>query len=113
MSKQSVIRFVFWYGLAAGVGATVATSCIGVNYPTVAFRCDPRQPNNCPESHFCCSDDPATEDGALPEYAGKNIAGGTPYFSGVNNALGSQGMWRWSPREIRRDARSCTDDSVS
>jgi len=93
MSKQSVIRFVLWYGMALGVGATVATSCIGVNYPTVAFRCNPRQSDNCPDSHFCCSDDPAAEDGALPDYAQKNIAGAsTPYFSGVNNALGNQGM---------------------
>ncbi len=93
MSKLSVIRFVALYGVALGVGATVATSCIGVNYPTVAFRCNPRQSDNCPESHFCCSDDPAAEGGALPNYAQKNISGGsTPYFSGINNGLGTSGM---------------------
>ena len=93
MPNLSVIRFLALYGVALGVGATVATSCIGVNYPTVAFRCNPKQSDNCPESHFCCSDDPAAEGGSLPNYAQKNISGGTtPYFSGLNNALGSQGM---------------------
>ncbi|MEM6991072.1 MAG: hypothetical protein AAF721_11255, partial [Myxococcota bacterium] len=93
MSKLSVIRLIALYGVALGVGATVATSCIGVNYPTVAFRCNPRQSDNCPDSHFCCSDDPAAEDGALPNYTNKNISGGqTPYFSGINNGLGTSGM---------------------
>ncbi len=81
------------------VGALVLGSVVGVacidddRYPTVAFRCDPRSPDNCPESYFCCSDDPAAEGGALPAYEGKNIPGGaTPYFSGINNALGVSGM---------------------
>lgn len=93
MSKQSMVRFAALYGIALGVGATVATSCIGVNYPTVAFRCNPRQSDNCPDTHFCCSDDPAAEGGGLPNYVQKNISGGgNPYFSGDNNALGTSGM---------------------
>jgi hypothetical protein len=41
----------------------------------------------------CCSDDPATLDGQLPAYEGKNIEGGSlPSFSGANNELSSSGM---------------------
>jgi hypothetical protein len=79
--------------LAIGLGSTVATSCIGVNYPTVAFRCNPRQQDNCPDSHTCCSDDASSEGGALPSFMGKNIEGGaTPFFAGMNNALGTRGL---------------------
>lgn len=92
MRLTSVLRYLALYGTAIGLGATVASSCIGVNYPTVAFRCNPRQQDNCPETHFCCSDDPAAEGGALPAYMGKNIAGETPYFSGANNSLGTSGL---------------------
>ncbi|MCA9705911.1 MAG: hypothetical protein KDK70_08700 [Myxococcales bacterium] len=71
----------------------MATSCIGVEYPLVAFRCDPQQQDNCPETHFCCSDDPAAAGGAKPNYSGKNISdSATPYFSGDNNALSRSGM---------------------
>lgn len=78
-------------GVVAGM--TVASSCISVDYPVVSFRCDPGQSDNCPEAYFCCSDDPAAEGGALPDFLQKNISGGaTPYFAGANNALGSSGM---------------------
>jgi hypothetical protein len=92
MRAQRVIQYVAIYGVAVGLGAVVATSCISVDYPTVAFRCNPRQSENCPETHFCCSDDPAAVGGALPDYMGKNIGGATPIFSGVNNAIGTSGM---------------------
>ncbi|MBL4684000.1 MAG: hypothetical protein JKY37_05380 [Nannocystaceae bacterium] len=96
MSKLSLSRlvsFVALYGVALGVGATVASSCIGVNYPTVAFRCNPRQSDNCPETHYCCADDPAAVDGLLPNYLQKDIGNSSsPYFSGVNNGLGTSGM---------------------
>ncbi len=89
-----VLRFLVLNGLAVGLGAVVATSCIDVNYPTVAFRCNPRQSDNCPDTHFCCSDDPAAVGGGIPIYA--NIptteGGGKPYFSGDNNGLGTMGM---------------------
>ncbi|MEM6296427.1 MAG: hypothetical protein AAGA54_34490 [Myxococcota bacterium] len=87
-----VLRFLVLNGIAVGLGATVATSCIDVDYPIVAFRCNPRQSDNCPETHFCCSDDPASVDGALPEYQNSGISGGVPYFSGLNNGLGTSGM---------------------
>lgn len=93
MAKHSFFRFVVMYGVALGLGATVAASCINVNYPTVAFRCNPRQSDNCPDTHYCCSDDPAAEGGSLPNYAQKNIGNSsTPYFSGSNNELGTSGM---------------------
>jgi hypothetical protein len=89
-----VLRFLVLNGIAVGLGAVVATSCIDVNYPTVAFRCNPRQDKNCPDTHFCCSDDPAAVGGGLPAYQTPEGPGngGTPYFSGLNNALGTVGM---------------------
>ena len=89
-----VLRFLVLNGLAVGLGAVVATSCIDVNYPTVAFRCNPRQSDNCPDTHFCCSDDPAAVGGGLPFYTSipGTEGGGQPYFSGPNNGLGTQGM---------------------
>jgi len=93
MRPEKMLRFVLVNGAAIGLGATVATSCIGVDYPLVSFRCNPQQDDNCPETHFCCSDDPAAVGGALPNYSGKGIAGAdTPYFSGDNNGLGTSGM---------------------
>src|SRR5690606_16888698 len=59
MGREKMLRFLLVNGAALGLGAFVATSCIGVDYPLVAFRCDPAQDSNCPDTHFCCSDDPA------------------------------------------------------
>ena len=93
MRPERVIRFVVLNGLAVGLGAIVATSCINVDYPTVAFRCNPRQSDNCPDTHFCCSDDPASPEGMLPSYLDKGIDGHDfPFFSGVNNGLGTSGL---------------------
>jgi hypothetical protein len=93
MRLVKMLRLVLVNGAAMGLGAIVATSCIGVDYPLVAFRCNPQQENNCPDTHFCCSDDPAAVGGAKPNYAGKNIPDGAmPYFSGDQNPLGTSGM---------------------
>lgn len=93
MRPQHVLRFLLLNALGVGLGATVATSCIAVNYPTVAFRCDPRQGDNCPDTHFCCSDDPSTADGNLPNYMGKNIPGSsTPLYADTANRAGTSGM---------------------
>ncbi|MEM6994462.1 MAG: hypothetical protein AAF721_28360 [Myxococcota bacterium] len=93
MKLLDVFRVGLLVGCALGLGLGASMSCATVEYPAVAFRCDPGQPKSCPETHFCCSDDPASEGGALPNYANKEIPGArTPYFSGVNNALGTQGM---------------------
>ncbi|MCH9687698.1 MAG: hypothetical protein K0V04_40080 [Deltaproteobacteria bacterium] len=94
-----MLRFGLVNGAAVGLGAVVATSCIGVDYPLVAFICEPRQENNCPETHFCCSDDPAAPGGVLPDYVGKGIGvdddpapSAAPFFSGANNSLSTSGM---------------------
>lgn len=92
MRSEHLLRFVVVNTLAVGIGAAVATSCIKVNYPTVAFRCNPRQGDNCPETHFCCSDDPSTADGELPAYAGKMLSGSTPLYADDANRAGVSGM---------------------
>lgn len=92
MRPKNVLRFLVVNGLAVGLGATVAGSCIKVNYPTVAFRCDPRQGDNCPDTHFCCSDDPSTADGEVPAFAGKDISGSTPLYADTANRAGTSGM---------------------
>lgn len=93
MRSEHLLRFVVINGLAVAAGAVVATSCIKVNYPTVAFRCSPRQGDNCPATHFCCSDDPSTEDGSLPSYVGREISGGnTPLYADLANGAGTSGM---------------------
>lgn len=92
MRSEHLLRFVVINGLAVAVGAVVATSCIKVNYPTVAFRCSPRQGDNCPSTHFCCSDDPSTADGDLPAYNGKMINGSVPLYADAANAAGTSGM---------------------
>jgi hypothetical protein len=77
---------------AIALGASMSSSC-DIGYPTVAFRCDPGGAESCPDTHFCCSDDPAAPGGALPGYAGREVPGSTtPFFSGINNALGRSGM---------------------
>jgi hypothetical protein len=93
MRPHDLLRFFIINGLAVGLGAAVASSCVTVNYPTIAFRCNPKQSQNCPDTHFCCSDDPAAEGGRLPAYRGASGSNfGTPLFSGHNNALSSSGM---------------------
>jgi hypothetical protein len=93
MRSEQLLRFVLVNGLAVGLGATVSTSCIKVNYPTVAFRCSPKQGENCPETHFCCSDDPSTANGDLPSYTLKAVAGGsTAIYADAANLAGTSGM---------------------
>jgi hypothetical protein len=98
MNVQSGIRVLLMHTAAFGIGALVAASCLKMDLPTVAYRCNPRQADNCPDTHYCCSDDPAAVGGARPEYLGKDIGSSdTPIFSGMNNGLGTSGMC------IRRD----------
>lgn len=93
MRLVKMLRLVLLNGAAMGLGAIVATSCIEVEYPLVAFRCNPKQESNCPDTHFCCSDDPAAVGGDKPNYVGKGISDGAmPYFSGDSNGLGVSGM---------------------
>jgi hypothetical protein len=73
MSFPAVLKVAALNLVAVALGAAVAVSCT-VDYGTVAFRCSPRQADNCPDGYFCCSDDP------------------NPLFSGTNNANSSRGM---------------------
>lgn len=53
-----------------------------------AGPCKPIEGNDCPTGHVCCSDDPATVQGLLPNYFNKGVVDdqiGTPLFSDANN----------------------------
>lgn len=91
MAFSSGFRVLLLHGSAFGLGALVATSCLEPNLPVVAYRCNPRQANNCPNNYFCCSDDASAAGGGLPAYAGRQ-GSATPFFSGFNNALSTSGM---------------------
>lgn len=93
MRLHRVFSYTLLYGIALGLGATVASSCLQPEYELFAFRCNPGLNNGCPVTHRCCSTDPAAEGGRLPDYEGKDIDNaGTPIFSGQNNALSVRGM---------------------
>jgi len=92
MNVQSGIRVVLLNTMAFAVGALAGASCLVMDLPTVAYRCNPRQADNCPDTHYCCSDDPAAVGGGVPQYLGKVESGATPIFSGMNNGLGTSGM---------------------
>ena len=90
------------FGLLAAMSSF---SCVSVDYPDIAFRCNPAKDGDaaCPEGYICCSDDPAAYSvqdgvafGVLPAYAGKpsasDPAAGVPMFSADNNSLSSVGM---------------------
>lgn len=56
-------------------------------------RCDPSL-DTCSEGTVCCSDDPATPGGKLPNYFNPGVVDekyGAPLFSDANNALSSSG----------------------
>src|SRR5262249_38605741 len=53
--------------------------------------CNPRESGEA-NGYKCCSTDPATADGALPAYEGKQIAGGSaPLYADAANDAGNQG----------------------
>jgi len=71
-------------------GPTVAPEPLGVlEFPT--YACNPRQSGSS-NGYHCCSTDPATADGELPAYEGKDISGSTPLYADAANAEGSWGM---------------------
>ena len=77
-----------------GVGALTSVSCFEAEFGNPSFRCSPASSPDCPENEVCCSDDPATTKGRLPNYfTGTNDDKyGVPIFSGANNPLSSSGM---------------------
>ncbi|GEM_PF-1264617 len=93
------LKFLVFYGGVFVLGAITATAC-KPDYKTFAFRCSPRQPENCPDGRgddfMCCSDDPAASGGKNPRYllAQREVGGetGDPIFSGGRNAASTSGM---------------------
>jgi hypothetical protein len=90
------VRLVVAIAIGVLVGTAVEPACCDcAQAPTVAFRCQPNeQPrgDRCPDTHFCCSDDPTTADGAIPAYANKSVEGSTPLFADAANDQGDSGM---------------------
>jgi hypothetical protein len=90
-------------GDAPNDGRYVDCADLGPNEPTVGpgapgptgfpeLACNPRASGGGGDGHTCCSTDPATADGALPAYQGKNIAGSPPLFADAANDAGTWGM---------------------
>lgn len=77
-------------GLDPG-GPTIGGGEVGASgFPP---SCNPRVDGGPVGAYTCCSDDPAAPGGALPNYAGKDVPeAATPFFSGVNNAIGTSGL---------------------
>ncbi len=78
MASKSLLASLAIPLLGAALGATVAVSC-SVAYGDLAFKCNPRQTDNCPDGYFCCSDDSAQLNGQF-------------IFSGFRNADSISGM---------------------
>ena len=79
------------------VGAVTSVSCFVPEFENPSFRCNPSKAATsdvCPDAEVCCSDDPATTKGRLPNYFnGKNDEKyGTPIFSANNNVLSYSGQ---------------------
>lgn len=74
-------------------GPTIGGGVLGPTGFPVA-HCDPTVSGSLAANGYrCCSTDAAAQGGALPDYAGKNIANaGVPYFADANNGLGRWGM---------------------
>lgn len=70
------------YAAFFGAAATFGSGCINVDYPSVAFRCNPTKGDGaCPDGYQCCSDDPSV------------AASGERIFSDIaTNMLSSSGM---------------------
>lgn len=54
--------------------------------------CNPRIEQGIVDGYQCCSTDPATADGRLPAYTGKNIDGSPPLYADAANGAGTWGM---------------------
>lgn len=78
-----------------------SAACITVDYPEIAFRCNPSLGSDaCPDGYQCCSDDPAAYDtsqgttiGVVPDYdAAPGSRTRQPMFSEANNVISRTGM---------------------
>jgi hypothetical protein len=85
-------------------GPYVDCAMLGAGEPTVApdilgpfdlpiYACNPRSSGVSDSGHRCCSSDPATADGRLPAYVGKDIDDASPpLYADAANAAGTWGM---------------------
>ncbi len=93
-----VLHLCLLYSTVFTVAAVLSASCIDVEYPTAAFQCDPHQKDPCPSSGSrswtCCSDDPASAPGRLPDFNNSHDGGryGEPLFSGSRNSYSRSGI---------------------
>lgn len=81
------------------VGAVTSVSCFEPEFGNPSFRCSPsglpKDEADCPDDQKCCSDDPASTGGKIPNYFKPTTVDatyGTPLFSGNNNPLSTSGM---------------------
>ena len=101
---MNLAKTALTYVAIFSVGAVTSVSCFDAELKNPSFRCNPstaaaNPDSTCPGDEVCCSDDPATTGGRLPNYffpdKGKTAADtkyGIPIFSDQNNSLSSSGM---------------------
>lgn len=96
---MNLVKTALTYVAIFSVGAVTSISCFEPDLDNPSFRCDPSaalaNPDVCPEAEVCCSDDPATTQGRLPNYnvpSTVNDRYGVPIFSSANNSLSTSGM---------------------
>lgn len=94
------LKTVLTYAALFCVGSVTSVACFEPELGNPSIRCNPAQAaklgeSGCPEGQTCCSDDPATVRGKIPNYfmdGVNNDKYGTPLFSDLNNSLSTQGM---------------------
>ncbi len=83
-------------GMTSTTGTTTATSPTTGELDNPAGFCRPQaqDPAACPADYICCSDDPATTQGRLPNYFNQPLDEqfGVPIFSAMNNVLSYSGQ---------------------
>ncbi len=91
---MNLVKTALTYVAIFGAGTLTSVSCFEAEFDNPSFRCSPALSPDCPDGEVCCSDDPATTKGRLPNYfSGTNDDKyGIPIFSGANNPLSSSGM---------------------
>ncbi len=92
---MNLVKTALTYVAIFSVGAVTSVACFEPDFGNPSFRCNPSKATDaCPDDEVCCSDDPATTKGRLPNYFNnKNDAKfGVPIFSGNNNSLSTSGM---------------------
>lgn len=97
---MNLLKTALTYAALFCVGAVTSVACFEPELQNPSFRCNPAEAvrqgtAGCPDGEVCCSDDPATVGGKIPNYYFDGVNDskyGTPLFSDLNNALSTQGM---------------------